>query len=418
VSWQDRLQKAAYISPLGFRRVFHYEDVNISFIKKTADFEFPAKDGSYVQDLGRAGRRIPLRVVLWGDDYDKEALAFEATLLEKGVGRLEHPIYGTINVIPFGDIKRRDDLKTSANQAIIEVEFYETIFELYAGALTDILDDIFKLVDLYNDASSGQLDAEVIVDTVVQDAYFRNFYGELIGGITGSLGGIANSDEAVRTQFNATSQSMTQDLESTADIDTKILGSQTNILIQLPAKVSTINIDARYGAYLSLFQGVLDYTADNIQIEQITNKEINEFFSRDMHAGSYLAGIIVAILNTRFELKSEVLTYLDNINELFTQWTDWREANYALLGSEDVGEMYGTLQQTVALTSSFLVQESFDLKTEKTIILDRDRALLELVAELYQDIDNDTIDLFIKTNSLSGDEILELPRGRQVVYYV
>jgi len=49
--------------------------------------------------------------------------------------------------------------------------------------------------------------------------------------------------------------------------------------------------------------------------------------------------------------------------------------------------------------------------------LSRDRTIIDLVGELYGNID-DELDFFINSNNLSGNEILELPKGKEIVYYV
>ena len=96
MSWLDRIREAAYTSPSSVRLTFDYEDVRKSIDKKTTAFDFPDADGTFVQDLGHTGRRYPLRIFFWGDDYDTEADAFEAALLERGTGKLEHPM---INIL-------------------------------------------------------------------------------------------------------------------------------------------------------------------------------------------------------------------------------------------------------------------------------------------------------------------------------
>ncbi len=83
----------------------------------------------------------------------------------------------------------------------------------------------------------------------------------------------------------------------------------------------------------------------------------------------------------------------------------------------DTGGAYQQLQDAVALTAGFLVEISFSLKQERVIILDRNRTIIDLAAELYGSID-DQLDFLISSNDLSGSEILELPRGREIVYYV
>jgi hypothetical protein len=62
MAWQDRLREAAYNAPSGQRLVFLYEDVGREVDKKTAAFDFPGVNGTYVQDNGSTSRRYPLRV--------------------------------------------------------------------------------------------------------------------------------------------------------------------------------------------------------------------------------------------------------------------------------------------------------------------------------------------------------------------
>ena len=157
MAWNDRIREAAYTSPSGARTAFNYEDVSRSVDKKTTGYEFPDADGTYVQDLGRSGRKYPIRAFFWGNDYDQEADGFEAGLLERGVGKLDHPIYGSIDVVPFGSIKRRDDLKTAANQAVVEVTFWETVGIIYPTSQQDPASAVLSAVDEYNEAGAWVL---------------------------------------------------------------------------------------------------------------------------------------------------------------------------------------------------------------------------------------------------------------------
>ena len=127
MAWNDRIREAAYTSPSGIRQPFTYEDVGQSWEKRTTGFDFPDADGTLVQDNGRSGRRFPLRIFFSGGDHDLEAKAFDDLLGERGNGTLDHPMYGVAIVVPFGPITRRDDLKTAANQAILEVTFVATL---------------------------------------------------------------------------------------------------------------------------------------------------------------------------------------------------------------------------------------------------------------------------------------------------
>ena len=158
MAWNDRIREAGYTSPSGVRLTFEYENVQRSVGKKTTGFEFPDADGTFVQDLGHTGRKYPFRMFFWGDNYDLEVQAFEDALLERGVGRLDHPIYGSVDVVPFGEIVRRDDLTTAANQAVLQVTFWETIGLVYPSSQTDPASAVLISVDEYNTSASEEFE--------------------------------------------------------------------------------------------------------------------------------------------------------------------------------------------------------------------------------------------------------------------
>ena len=62
------------------------------------------------------------------------------------------------------------------------------------------------------------------------------------------------------------------------------------------------------------------------------------------------------------------------------------------------------------------MEVSFSLVPERRIVLAKARTIVDLSAELYGQVD-EKIDFLIRSNDLSGDEIHELPKGREIVYY-
>ena len=126
---------------------------------------------------------------------------------------------------------------------------------------------------------------------------------------------------------------------------------------------------------------------------------------------------MVSVVNNRFNTKSEAIEAADALLTQFQDVTDWRDNNFESLAEVDTGEAYQKLQEAVALTAGFLVEISFTLKQERRIVLDRARTIIDLAAELYGSVD-DQLDFLINSNSLTGSEILELPRGREIAYYV
>lgn len=414
MAWNDRIREAAYTSPSGARSVFTYEDVSKTVEKKTTGFEFPDANGTYVQDLGHSGRRYPLRVIFWGSDYDQEADAFEAALLERGTGRLEHPIYGTVDVVPFGSIKRRDDLKTAANQAIIEVTFWETIGLIYPAAQSDPASEVLNAVEEYNAAAAQQFEDATSLDTAVETATFKGDYQALLDSAQSGLQSVADAQDDVRRQFNAVVDSINQGIDILV-AQPLTLAFQTTQLIQAPARALT-NIEARLDAYANLASS-LTSGGGSVVSPGNDSRASNEYHANDLYASSYVTGSVVSAVNNRFDTKAGALSAADAILTQFQQVADWRDQNFESLAEIDTGGAYQKLQEAVALTAGFLVDISFTLKQERRIVLDRARTIIDLAAELYGSVD-DQLDFLINSNNLTGSEILELPKGREIVYYI
>lgn len=123
------------------------------------------------------------------------------------------------------------------------------------------------------------------------------------------------------------------------------------------------------------------------------------------------------MVNSQFTTKTEAIQAAETILTQFDDVVTWRDANYEALEQIDTGAAYQKLQEAVAIAAGFLVEISFSLKQERAIVLDRSRTIVDLAAELYGSVD-DQLDFLINSNNLSGSEILELPKGREVVYYV
>lgn len=412
--WQERIKEAAYTPPSGVRFTFTYENVAKSITKKTSAFNFPDADGTYIQDLGHTGRRYPLRLFFHGDDYDTEVEAFEAALLEKGTGKLEHPIYGVINVVPFGDITRRDDLKTAANQAILEVQFWETIDLLFPSVQTDPAAEALTAVDEYNLAAAEQFDEELVLDTASETANFKSRFSAVLDATKSALNEVANVQDNVRRQFNAIYDSINSSIDTLVS-EPLTLASQTLILIQTPAR-ALANIQARLTAYSDMASALID-GPDSVRSPGFNGVNANAFRNDDLYASTAVTGAIVSVVNNQFETKTEALEAAEVILDLADDVNNWRDANLVSLSEIDTGGAYQQLQEAVALAAGFLVQISFSLKQERRIVLDRSRSIVELVAELYGEVDAQ-LDFFINSNSLTGSEILELPKGKKIVYFI
>lgn len=406
MAWDDRIREAAYTSPGGTRIVFDYENVSMSVDKKTAAFDPPDANGTYVQDLGHTGRKYPLRVFLWGADYDQEAAALESALLEPGAGVLEHPIYGVIDVVPFGTIRRKDDLKTAANQAVFELVFWETTNVVFPSTQEDPGSSAVNAIQEYSDAAAAEFAEEVSLDSAVQRVTFKNEYNKALGSAENGLQAIADTQENVRKQFTAVLASINNGIDILVG-DPLSLASQTAVLLQSPARALTA-IGDRLEAYATLAAEITTSKAP---------ADANAFRTADLYASTYVSGSLLSAVNNRFSTKNGALSAADELLTQFESVQSWRDGSLRDLGLIDPGAAYQQLLEAAAITAGFLVEISFTLKQERSIVLTHPRTIVDLAAELYGEID-EQLDFLIETNGFTGSEILEVPAGREVKYYV
>jgi hypothetical protein len=132
------IQDARYTSPSGKEAVFSWEKGKRKTTLKTGVYTFPSRDGAHVQHQGAGDRTFPLVCIFSGSDCMEKADAFEAMLIERGTAELQHPLYGTLKVVPTGDIEREDDPVNKNGESTVTITFTETIDDEEAAGLNEV----------------------------------------------------------------------------------------------------------------------------------------------------------------------------------------------------------------------------------------------------------------------------------------
>jgi len=426
-SWKDRVRPGAYTAPSGARHSFLFERVSREIELRRAVFQFPGVNGVYIQDNGTGERVYPLRCIFSGAQCDRLATAFEAALMEPGVGRLEHPLYETFDAIPMGRSKRTDDLVDGLNQSIVEVAFWPTLRAVYPSPQSEPASEIAAAIEGF-DAAAAQGFADVLnLPGAAQRAGLKGAMLKALGEVRGALQSLSEPMSTVSRAF--------YDAESVlnAGMDTFVgtpllLGQQFINLIGIPSRIIG-GLQSRLEGYGLLIDRMTSSDAGNpgdhldpsTLITERTYQLANAFHGADLVALSAVAGAVSACVEHSFETRPEALEAAATVVALFDAVVAWRDAAFddiSVIGIDqlDTGAAIQALGEAVALTSGMLVQASFTLLPERIVVLDRRRNIIELAAELYGSVD-DRLDDLINHNHLTGDEILELPRGREIRYY-
>ena len=413
MSWKDRIAPASYTSPSGLEITFLYEDVSRKFARHTAAYDFPDVDGSFIQDLGRSGRRFPLSIFFAGPDYDIEANKFDGMLEEQGVGTLTHPMYGPtpFKVVPFGSITRTDRLKTAGNQAKFEVTFYETNGLLFPSEVASPGDDTREAVGIFLAESPKNFSEGLVIESPVEKLAVTGAYRGALDKIKAGLKSVAAVQANIEQEFNRITKAINSDIDTLVGTPLT-LASQMVVLAQLPAR-SIALISDRLTAYSSLLTSLTGriYSQGGDKVDQ------NKFVNDDFMAANMLTGSVTSVLENSFSYKVDALSAADTVVSMCDEWNTWRDTNLQSLDVIDTGADYAQVSKACALAAGFLVQISFSLKQERVTTLERAETILNLEARLYRTVD-ENFDFLVQSNELVGQEILEVPKGRRIVYYV
>lgn len=416
--WRSRLRPGAYTSPSDTRLEYLYEDVRREGTKRGSVFQFPGVNGAYVQQKGFGPRQYPLRCFFSGPQHDLIADQFEAGLYEDGHGKLEHPLYGTFEVVPLGVIARRDDLARAANQSVVEVTFLAGLLDVYPAETVGAEDEILKNLGDFDAVAAQEFANRIEAQSSVARATMKGTVRGFLRDVSAALQTVSQHTSDVRAEFDSFFRLVNEGIDVLVG-QPVLLAQQLSNLVQAPARALS-GIQSRLEGYANLLDSIFTSPAGRLStsVSPLSRsvRRGNDFQIAQLLSMQAVAGTVRSAAVHEFATKPEALAAAVDALDRFDEMVAWRESGLAELGAIDEGGAYQTLHEAVARTAGSLVEASFSLVPERRIVLDRPRTIVDLAAELYGSVD-DRLDLLITSNNLTGSEILELPRGRTIAYY-
>ena len=449
MAWNDEIQEAAYNSPSGKRQTFIYENVSRETDLKTASFVFPELDGALIQSLGLGGRTFPLKCIFSGASCNKEADSFEKLLSERGHGILEHPVYGKINVVPTGKIKRTDNILDGANESSVEVTFSETLVDKEEpSSEVATADKLNAAMDEYENSAAadfaGNIYTDSIEDKMQLQVVMKSNANSTFKGVEKMIKAAPKNKK--RTNLFQWYDSAKRFINSIIDNVDKIgtfaneVATTTIKMIRLPSQI-TSDAFSKLAGYQLMIRDI----ANNVKADPFGTKAVtNQWAATTLAWGSMIAALSYGVANTAaeqstnqgtsnpteddsdysdgntggsFASRSDVLETAAQIAASFAEYSAYIDSQNRKNAFVDTGETYEKLLNVVTYSLRSLEETSFNLPVTRIIRLDRDRQLFELLAELYGKDGFNRQDQFINDNKLTADEIVLIPMGREVRYY-
>jgi prophage DNA circulation protein len=436
MAWDERIKEAVYTSPSGKEAVFLFEELERTTPLKTGVFTFPDRDGAHVQHQGAGGKSHPFVCIFDGPDCMDNADAFEAMLIERGVAEFQHPAYGTLKVVPTGDIKRKDGLVSELNQSTVQITFTETIVDETSPALDAVTaDSIDATYEEFSDAAAEDFAADFSADTVPEQLQAQGVLMNQTDMMGENLSGMAQAEPGKWAQFLTTMKELKNDVrgvfnKAEQSVQKRLtVARQTLNLMKAPSR-TIVAVSEKIKGYTSLVKQIEgQFKNDPFGIKNIKNAYVSTRLvltgavasvasgsalstaeAASAAAGGISTGTGAMSREDAIEAAFQISALLDTVKE----FSDSKVEQDVFIDSD--GSAYIKLQEIVQASARLIMDAAFSLPMRRTIVTDRDRQVIELCCELYGS--EDYLDRFIRENNLSIDEIELIPMGTEAAYYV
>lgn len=425
MSWRDRLKQPAITPPTGERFTFEYEDVEKEVNFKTNQFTFGDKQGALVQDFGLGVVSFPLTLYMSGTDYDAKAAAFETAISFPGSSLLEHPMYGNHNVI-IESYTRSDKIKTAGNQARFEMVITETIIPAAPVSALEAKSNIIGQMNALSEIQQTAFDAQygIVSDLITA----RDRITQFVSDISAGFENIVSVNQEISDAFDASTEFITENIDELLE-DVPALAGSLYSLIRIPAR-STASISSRVQAYI-------DTMATQIRdIEGAGIDLFNQFTENQLLLTSELSAMSEATLFSENDLitKADATGLAGDILDQYRLVQEYLDGLEVLAIDDPLTERYSVndalaqfIKSITSSTAGNLILLSFSLKQERIITLEETETIITLCQKLYggrledpivPGLDKTKLDFLIETNMLNGRELIIIPIGREIKYYV
>ena len=436
MSWRDRIKPGAYTSPSGTRIPYQGVAFSRSFTKRGTVWQYADVDGQFVQQTGNSDRTYPLRMLFSGADCDLQAEAMESAIAETGFGSLDHIVYGLVSpVAPLGEVTRREDLVERGGEVVLECEFFKTFESVYPILGADPLTTISRYVEAFNGAAAADFAAGMSLGDAGSREMSISTIIAMLSGVLAVFGAASGAVRGFQSQLLAKVAAVNRGMDVLIGTPAA-LARQCAELVQTPAR-SAAALGERLDAYARIFAGSSAVFGDELDQYAALADSIfggadepsiqpqqtpNDAFIRILFASSSVSGAVLSAAGTDYRTRPQAARAALKIARQWDDLVRWRDGKYADLAgfglaTLDAGSSHGALYRAVSACLGHLVTSSFRLQSERRITVGRARQLVELAAELYRNVDNATLDRLIRENDLTGSEILEIPKGRTIVYF-
>lgn len=407
MSWIEKIKEGIKITTGDgevYEPLYVLSSKNIDY--NIAEFNFPNVNGTLVKVGNKRGTRHNLRIIFQGENHLDTAEAFEKSCEDKRPWIISHPYYGRLRVQKTSLRFNPEGLNTTE----ITGEFIETITKDYPKTSIDPKDFAEQQASTTNEANAGAFsDADLSptdVNSLENDV-------EDINDATGTPDISENQFNEYRNSFNETK--------------TKILDAATDTLAAANATIDYIGAVSRFEVPVAIRLQILLDQFQKLSVNLTNLTTPTEKKKYEMVAGAIFTAMNQAAINPTdndYETIPEVTSVIDQIvatnNDYISNLNDLQTINGGNTDSYIPDFTFvNSLNVLVNHVLSTLFVIAIDAQQQRIFTLTEDSNVFLLAHRFYGlEVDDSTLNKFINQNNIGINEIMNIEKGRDIIYYV
>lgn len=402
MTWEERIKNITFSIKTGDGKTYFplfKQNTELDKEFNTSTFEFIKVAGTLVDRKKPQGRKLTLVFYFTGANCITEAEIFEASCDDPRAWKVNHPYYGLISGQPIS-IKRDD---TVLNVSEITVPFYESIELDYPFVNYSPKDNTRekhkKVLDAFEEINLPY-DETIDIPKNKERAFL----------IQKEMQGLADADtySDFQNAFNKALKAIDKTTQNPLEAFRTI-----QLFLDLPATYERA-ILGRVASYFNVFYRLKD------SIETLSDKKNFEALGGSLIASIALAMVFPVVgdyflMSSVFDMTNKLrLIYDDYLTTLDGLKVDIYDVTNTYA---PIPEPQANLNALVNYTLSNLYALSFEAKRERIVVVDKKTNVILLTNRyLGLDVNDENIDIFIKTNNITLNELFSIEKGREIRY--
>ncbi|GMO27971.1 MAG: hypothetical protein Pg6A_15760 [Termitinemataceae bacterium] len=428
MSWATRIQdKIVLLSPSKVPiSAYWLPPDDVTFSRHIAIHDIPNRSGSYVQDMGTEARRYQITLAFEGENADLVAKTAEDLLFaEQGAWTVIHPsdLFLKLNLV---SCSRTIDPVNSGGFVILKTEWVE--IGIAKAGLSGITESVATIIRTSITLSSMVIEGVKNAINLYQRGLLSKYIYDCVANLNTIISAWALNDDANSLVASIKNMAQRVDQSNVETFNTSLY--QACLLAQKSDTSDSLLNKIRKIEFVS--DKICKDMQDNVNLYtnlggSFARKMVNYAISSEIFLISSIIAFSDTVVASNIKNRDECISLLEILETIYNEIVDTVTLYETKAKDLDFTVQYiafrdsmETLEKLRSLLIRYLLQELFDLRALRRIIVGKPTTLLQ-IAYQYMGANaatiDDVIEKLIKENELHGEEILLLPVGKEIIIY-